>query len=508
MQPAPRYSPLGRIAIFCVLVLGTMAVFFLMLLVGSSLATLWTGRSTGQQWAVTAELTNNYALQLTLLTYPAVFAWLYYCRTKLDGRSIASLGLRTARLLPDLGRGLLTGALTIGLLFAVLWLCGAIRVVGWDPTAFEDGAAESIFALLGWLAVFLTVGFMEEVVFRGYLLQNFSAWLGWRGGLIAQAVLFGLIHMGNLSGEPGSQQITALFALPSLILIAVFFGLSYGRTGSLWFPIGFHWGWNFFLGCVFSLPVSGIQVFRVLDIEVNGPKWLTGGAFGAEGSLLLPAVLLVLIYFLKLSPQHPQTLLDQELMLATPALPAPVEEEPEVEESRENRFRTRFGHTETFDADTLRQLKDMQEQHRQAAAEEARRNQDLMEAMKRATTLARSEDQATTGPETIEEQTLEHELALPEEAASAESAPAPHSMPEPAPEPAPTEAVIPQPVAAVEPATASPAITTPKPEAPPVAAEPTPIVVPPAAQPAPTPAAQSTEPAPPKPVTKKPSPRW
>jgi hypothetical protein len=503
MQPAQRFSPLSRIAIFSILVLGTMAVFFLMLLVGSSLATVWTGRSTTQQWAVTADLVNNYALQLTLFIYPAIFAWLYYCRTKLDGRSLASLGLRTARLLPDLARGLITGGLTIGLLFAVLWLSGAIHVVGWDPTAFDDGAAKSVCALLGWMGMFFAVGFMEEVVFRGYFLNNLTAWLGWRGGVIAQAVLFGLIHMGNLSGQSASQQITALFALPSLILIGVFFALAYGRTGSLWFPIGFHWGWNFFLGCVFSLPVSGIPTFRVLDIEVNGPSWLTGGAFGAEGSLLLPVVLLTLIYFLKLSPQHPQAVLDQQWTLAASPPPAPAQEEAETEESRENRFRTRFGHTETFDADTLRQLKEMQEERRLAAEEEAKRNRDLMEAMKRATSLARSETEETTGPETtIGEQVLERGMAVPVEAARVETTPEPVEIPVPEPTP------VPSPTPAPEPVVTAPAATLPEPEAQPaVAEEPAPIVIPPAAQPAASPS-KPAEPAPPKTATKKPAPRW
>jgi membrane protease YdiL (CAAX protease family) len=62
------------------------------------------------------------------------------------------------------------------------------------------------------------------------------------------------------------------------------------RTGSLWFAIGLHGAWNFTLGPIASLPVSGYRFFPLLEVEsVGSPLW-TGGEYGLEGSLLSAAV--------------------------------------------------------------------------------------------------------------------------------------------------------------------------------------------------------------------------
>ncbi|HEX8926990.1 MAG TPA: CPBP family intramembrane glutamic endopeptidase, partial [Terriglobales bacterium] len=72
------------------------------------------------------------------------------------------------------------------------------------------------------------------------------------------------------------------------------FAMAFLRTRSLWLPIGMHFGWNFFQGTVFGLPVSGIQDFSVVVRSVlRGPHALTGGAYGPEDSATCAAVLLL-----------------------------------------------------------------------------------------------------------------------------------------------------------------------------------------------------------------------
>jgi len=53
----------------------------------------------------------------------------------------------------------------------------------------------TVLDLLGWLTVSITAGFCEEYFFRGYLMQQFTAWSGSRPvGIVTQAVFFGLGH--------------------------------------------------------------------------------------------------------------------------------------------------------------------------------------------------------------------------------------------------------------------------------------------------------------------------
>jgi membrane protease YdiL (CAAX protease family) len=184
--------------------------------------------------------------------------------------------------------------------------------------------------------LFFAVGFMEELCFRGYAMHNLAVWGGLRFAIAVQAVVFALVHLGNVLGkatEEGAQATNAGVATsPSLVnalmdtrvamlnitLIGVFFALSYIKTGSLWFPIGFHAAWNFFLGCIWSMPVSGVGTFRVLDVSISSNALLTGGDFGAEGSILLTPLLLVLLWVVWQEADHPQALADLAESRAAP----------------------------------------------------------------------------------------------------------------------------------------------------------------------------------------------
>ena len=333
-----------------------------------------------------ARINEANTLLLTLFVYPIGILWLGFCRAKFDKRSFISLGLRRSRLASNLARGLATGFLSIAVIWAILWVTGAISVNGFSAAARGPNV---VLALLGYLIAFAAVGFFEEFLFRGYALHNLTNWLGWRGAVLVQATIFALIHLGNVATAPNEARVAALGAMPSIFLIGIFFALSYRKTGSLWFPIGFHAAWNFSLGCLFSLPVSGIKTFQLLDVKSQTQSWLSGGSFGAEGSFFLLPILGALIWFVLQAPDHPQALLDLELMQPEAAAPpivapsiavttaatAPASSEMgsaiemELEPERENRYRTKFGTSEGFDGDILRELRELQLQRETAEAQ-------------------------------------------------------------------------------------------------------------------------------------------
>src|SRR5262249_55584117 len=68
----------------------------------------------------------------------------------------------------------------------------------------------------------------------------------------------------------------------------VVLALAYRSSGNIWFPTAMHCGWNLAQGVLFELPVSGIRTDGLLDVRIveSAPAWLTGGAFGIEGSIL------------------------------------------------------------------------------------------------------------------------------------------------------------------------------------------------------------------------------
>lgn len=131
-----------------------------------------------------------------------------------------------------------------------------------------------------WAAAFLVVGFFEEFLFRGYALSTLTTGMGFWPAAILLSLAFGAVHLAN----PGEDWKGGAAAA----LIGLFFCFTVRRTGSLWFAIGFHAMWDFSETFLYSVPNSGIVASgHLLNSSFHGPKWLTGGAVGPEGSLFV-----------------------------------------------------------------------------------------------------------------------------------------------------------------------------------------------------------------------------
>ena len=136
------------------------------------------------------------------------------------------------------------------------------------------------------LLVLLLGALAEELMFRGYPFQHLEQGIGAIGAITVFSVMFGAVHLAN----PGAS----LWGLINTILIGVLLSISYLRTRALWLPWGIHFGWNFALGFLFGLPVSGLRLFNVVvRTTASGPNWITGGSYGLEGSATAVVVILM-----------------------------------------------------------------------------------------------------------------------------------------------------------------------------------------------------------------------
>ena len=205
----------------------------------------------------------------------------------LDRRSYRTLGLW---FYPGWGRefslGLAGGVVLISAVVGLMALFGQVE--------FRAGSLDAP-AMLGALAwyvlLLLPAATFEELVFRGYPFQRLVEGVGALGAVLVLSALFGLVHLGNPSPTSLSTANT--------MLVGVLFALAYLKTRALWLPIGLHFAWNFWLGFVVSLPVSGLELSRTLLVaKVSGPEWLSGGSYGPEGSLLTTAVILAATFWL------------------------------------------------------------------------------------------------------------------------------------------------------------------------------------------------------------------
>ncbi len=148
-----------------------------------------------------------------------------------------------------------------------------------------------------WAFGFLAVGFFEEFLVRGYALYTLTTGMGFWASAFLLSAAFGALHLGN-SGE-------SWVGVLSASLIGVFFCFTVRRTGSLWFAIGFHAMWDYSESFLYSVADSGVMLpGHLLNSSFRGPVWLTGGATGPEGSVLIfPTIAALFVVFSRLHPQ-------------------------------------------------------------------------------------------------------------------------------------------------------------------------------------------------------------
>jgi membrane protease YdiL (CAAX protease family) len=244
----------------------------------------------------------------------------------LDRRSLSEFGFRLgAGWWLDLLFGMVLGALLMTAVFFAELGLGWVRVTG----AFETYGTNAPLAvsLLLPTAAFLCVGVYEELVFRGYQLKNAAEGLNYpsigpRAAIllawVSSSLFFGLLHADNPNATPVSTL--------NIVLAGLMLGFGYVLSGELAVPIGLHITWNLFQGVVYGFPVSGYEPTgaTLLATEQGGPQLWTGGSFGPEGGLLVPAVMLLGMALVGLWTR----LRTGKVSLHTPVAEAPYRDRP------------------------------------------------------------------------------------------------------------------------------------------------------------------------------------
>ena len=226
-------------------------------------------------------------LILTVFSLLGSFLALWVATKFIDRKPLMSIGLSVKDKTNEMLIGLAFALAFIGGLFAILWLIGAINVTGY--VGFKPGVF--IVSMMLFMAAF-----DEELIFRGYILNNMmdatnNRWIA----LAGSSVLFALLHAGNPSIWSTWVPMTELFAAGFIL------GISYTFTKNLWFPTFFHFGWNFFQGLL-GFEISGLNVdsWKMISHENSGnvPDIVSGGSFGIEGSVITLSCTIICTYLI------------------------------------------------------------------------------------------------------------------------------------------------------------------------------------------------------------------
>ena len=178
----------------------------------------------------------------------------------------------------EFGVGLATG-------WAIALVCVLpLTVFGGIAISFSPQAASR-----GWLvadtAYFALFALAEEIAFRGYAFQRFERAVGPTGAALGFAAIYAILQ----ALLPGASH--ASFAVS--VVLGLVLSACYVRTRALWLSWGLNFAWKASRALLFGLAISGVTSHSpVVQGDPMGSFWLTGGAFGLDGSWLTFFVLL------------------------------------------------------------------------------------------------------------------------------------------------------------------------------------------------------------------------
>ena len=221
-------------------------------------------------------------IQNILLVSGSFIVWKIF-----EKKSIREMGIPNIKSgYKELGVGLILGAITISIVAIFLLLIGSVKLV--NPITSPRITVD----LLIGIVAFIAVGFGEEIFGRAYcmsvLKQTRNKWII----LIVSSIIFAAMHLGNAA--------IGIIPLINLFLIGIAFGYMFMKSSNIWMPIGFHISWNYFQGYIWGFEVSGNVVDGMYKIQTVNDSILNGGAFGAEGGLVVTVITILIIYFVSI----------------------------------------------------------------------------------------------------------------------------------------------------------------------------------------------------------------
>ena len=237
--------------------------------------------SPGNGIASIQEFFYHYFLYYELFSFVIIlFLFIFWVKV-IEKNALSSLGFVKRNWLKYLGWGIMFSLVQMGVIALVY------QVSGIGSFELNELSLEPILFILGLFPFWLLQGGTEEVATRGWLLTRIAARSNLPLAIAISSSLFGILHMGNAG-------VTFLSVL-NIILDGVLAGLLFIYTDSIWLVVAQHGTWNYVQGNLLGFQVSGTGAdASIFSFSMgSGPDWLTGGEFGAEGSIITTIVLLL-----------------------------------------------------------------------------------------------------------------------------------------------------------------------------------------------------------------------
>ena len=226
------------------------------------------------------------SLLITLFSFAFISLLVFFRVTVIEKRSFSSIGFNKNNWLKKYSLGFLIGLAMMSIIVLILLPFGYITI---EKNPFQPVGVSAIASVLVILFGWIIQGATEEIVTRGWLLNVLSTKYNIGVGLLISSTLFGLMHLTN----PNVNYIAVI----NIILVGLFYGLYVIKTNDLWAVCGMHSAWNFAQGNIFGFKVSGLDVSvgSLIDLNLVGSDFVTGGIFGPEAGITATFILLASI---------------------------------------------------------------------------------------------------------------------------------------------------------------------------------------------------------------------
>jgi uncharacterized protein len=211
---------------------------------------------------------------------------------KIKKQKLSSLGLTWQ------GSSFAKGTLLGASLLSIGFIC-----LQWGGWVIIDNIQLNGLSLFVSFLMYISVAITEELVCRGVILSllqdSLSRWVA----LLITSLLFGVLHLFNPN--------VTWISLFNISISGVLMGISYLYNRNLMFPIGLHFGWNYFQGSIFGFEVSGNAQQGLIQQHIVGNILLNGGEFGFEGSIFALPLMLITTLGLYFYFERPQNITQQ-----------------------------------------------------------------------------------------------------------------------------------------------------------------------------------------------------
>lgn len=224
---------------------------------------------------IVMDMTDGMYIITLFCTSIVILTAILYC-TKIEKRSLYSMGITREHAGTHYGIGLAFGLVLFSLCIGIAALFGGIRF---------GGLRENVnpFIIILYLVGFGIQGFSEEITFRGYFMVSIMKKSSVTKAVCINSLAFAIAHMLN----PG----LTIVAFINLMLIGVLMSVYVIKTNNIWGAAAFHSMWNFAQGILYGISVSGTDAkSAVLLTESTGAKIINGGLFGLEASIVTTIV--------------------------------------------------------------------------------------------------------------------------------------------------------------------------------------------------------------------------